>query len=100
MNGVEVADLDGRSRRKFEVPDSIKGVLVVNVDPNSNSAEAGLRPGDVLMQIDQKPVQNAKAAVELSEKAHGDTIRLRIWSRASGRAGGTRDILVENKKQE
>jgi len=100
LNGVEVADLDGRARRKFEVPDSIKGVLVVNVDPKSNSAEAGLRPGDVLIQIDQKPVQTAKDAVDLSEKANGDTIRLRIWSRASGRAGGTRDILVENKKQE
>jgi len=100
LEGVEVADLDGRARRQFEVPDNIKGVLVVNVDPNSNSAEAGLRPGDVLLQIDQKPVQNAKDAVDLSEKAHGDTIRLRIWSRTTGRAGGTRDILVENKKQE
>jgi serine protease Do len=100
LDGVEVADLDARARRQFEVPDKIKGALVVNVEPHSNSAEAGLRPGDVLIQIDQKPVQNAKEAVELSEKANGDTIRLRIWSRASGRLGGTRDILVENKKQE
>jgi serine protease Do len=100
LSGVEVADLDGRTRRRYEVPDNIKGVLVVNVDPNSNSAEAGLRSGDVLIQIDQKPVQTAKDAEDLSKKAQGDTIRLRIWSRPSGRTGGTRDILVENKKQE
>jgi serine protease Do len=100
LDGVEVADLDSRTRRQFEVPDSIKGVLVVNVDPHSNSGVAGLRPGDVLMQIDQRPVQNTKDAEELTGKAHGDTIRLRVWNRASGRAGKTRDIVVENKKQE
>jgi len=100
LSGVEVVDLDGRARRRYEVPDNIKGVLVVKVDPNSNSAEAGLRSGDVLILIDQKPVQTAKDAEDLSEKAQGATIRLRIWSRSSGRAGGTRDILVENKKQE
>ncbi len=100
LDGVEVADLDGRTRRHLAVPDNIKGALVVNVDPHSNAAEAGLRSGDVLIQIEQKPVQSAKDAVELSEKAHGDTIRLRIWSRPSGRAGGTRDISVGNKKQE
>jgi serine protease Do len=100
LNGVEVADLDGRARRQFEVPESIKGVLVVSVDPNSNSARAGLRSGDVLMQIDQNPVRTAKDAVDLSEKAKGDIIRLRIWRQTSGRAGGTREILVENKEQE
>jgi serine protease Do len=100
LDGVEVVDLDSRSRRQFEIPENIKGALVVTVDPDSNSAEAGLRPGDVLTQIDRKPVQNANDAVTLSENADGDKILLRVWTRnAGGNKGGTRYVVVENKKK-
>ncbi len=101
LDGVEVADLDAQGRRQFRIPESVKGALVVTVDPDSNSAEAGLQAGDVITQIDRKPVQNAEEAVALSEKATGDTILLRVWSRSQeGGQGGTRYLVVENKKKQ
>lgn len=98
LDGVEVSELDAQARQQFRIPNNIRGAVVVNVDPNSNSAEAGLQPGDVILSIDRQPVRNAEDAVELSEKAKGDTILLQVWSRGSGGLAGTRWVTVKNKK--
>jgi serine protease Do len=34
------------------------GVVVTNVDPNSHAADAGLQQGDVIQQVNRKPVKN------------------------------------------
>jgi serine protease Do len=94
LDGVEVEDLDGRARRQFDIPPNVRGALVVGVDPDSNAAQAKLRPGDVILEIDRHPVANAQAAVDLSEKAPGDQILLRVWRRS----GGTRYVPVDNIK--
>jgi serine protease Do len=100
LDGVEVADLDGRLRRQFNIPNEIRGALVTNVAEDSNAAEAGLRPGDVILEINRKPVQSADDAVELSNSATGKTILLRVWSRAMGGGiGGSRYLTVDNTKR-
>ncbi|MEA5551602.1 HhoA/HhoB/HtrA family serine endopeptidase [Anabaena cylindrica UHCC 0172] len=43
----------------FEIPE-VKGVLVMRVVPNSPAANAGIRRGDVIVQIDGKPITNAE----------------------------------------
>src|SRR5262249_4005646 len=48
LNGVSIADLDSGARKQFELPATVKGVVVTEVDPNSASAAAGLKPGDVI----------------------------------------------------
>ncbi|MGA2656591.1 MAG: Do family serine endopeptidase [Verrucomicrobiota bacterium] len=99
LDGVEVADLDARTRRQFDVPANIRGALVVGVDQESNAAEAGVRPGEVILEIDRHPVTHADAAVALSEKAKGDQILLRLWSQpAGGGPAGTRFLPVDNIK--
>jgi serine protease Do len=100
LDGVEVTDLDARYRRQFNIPSNVAGALVVTVAPDSNAAEAGLRPGDVITSIDQEPVENADDAVELTEKASGDQMLLRVWSRGPGGEGGTRFVVVDNRKRE
>jgi serine protease Do len=71
---------------------------VVNVEQDSNAAEAGLHPTDVIIEIDRHPVANAEEAVQLSEKAAGDQILLRIWSQAGDGAGRTRFLIIDNVK--
>lgn len=100
LDGVEVTDLDARYRRQFNIPSNVSGALVVTVAPDSNAAEAGLRPGDVITSIDQEPIENADDAVELTEKASGDQMLLRVWSRGPGGEGGTRFVVVDNRKRE
>jgi serine protease Do len=95
LDGVEVVDLDARSRRQLRLPDDLGGALVSHVDPDSNAAEAGLATGDVIVQIDRKPVTSAEAAVKLSDKASGDQILLRVWSPR----GGMHPLVVDNVKR-
>jgi len=98
LDGVEVADLDTRARRRLEIPAQVHGALVVDVGQESNAAEAGLRPTDVILEIDRHPVTNAEEAVRLSERAAGNQILLRVWSQAGDGAGRTRFLIVDNLK--
>lgn len=96
LDGVEVTDLDNRLRKQFDIPQNIRGALVSNVDPDSNAAKSGLTAGDVILEINRQPVQDADAAVNLSTKATGDRILLRIYSM---RSAGTRYLVVDNTKK-
>jgi serine protease Do len=86
LDGVEVADLEPRMRRELGIPPRVEGALVSNLDPDSTAANARppLREGDVIVEINRQPVHNADDAVELTHKAKGDSILLRVWSRDAG----------------
>jgi len=98
LDGVEVSDIDAAARRQFDIPRSVRGALVVNVDPDSAAAQAGLQQGDVLVEINRQPVRGADDAVALSGKAKGDRVLLRVWSRGDGSLGGTRYLVIEKSK--
>ncbi len=93
LDGVTVGDLDQGARHQFELPANAKGALVTNVNQDSPSYEAGLRPGDVIEEINRKPVHNADEAVKLSENIKDKTILLKIWSK-----GGSRYLVVDENK--
>src|SRR5207248_8843983 len=58
LNGVAVGDIDSAARRQFDIPENVKGALITDVDENSASYDAGLRPGDVIQEIDHQRVTN------------------------------------------
>lgn len=100
LEGVEVTDLDRASRRQGNVPANVQGALVTSVDPTSQAAAAGLREGDIIMEIKRQKVRNAQEAIDLSGKlSSSEPILLRVWSSGGGGgAGGTRYLLVEPEK--
>ena len=93
LNGVTVADLDSRARQQFDLPENVKGVVVTDVAPDSPAAEAGLRPGDVIQEINRKPVKSADEAVRLTEKTDEKVSLLRVWSN-----GGSHYVVVDENK--
>jgi Do/DeqQ family serine protease len=55
--GVAVAPLTPELAAQAGVRRDVKGLLVQEVRPDSRAADAGLQPGDVIVQVDRKPVQ-------------------------------------------
>jgi serine protease Do len=97
LDGVTVSDLDSDARQQLKAPDDLRGAVVVDVDENSNSAEAGLQRGDVIVQINRQPVANADDAVKLCKQVKSDHILLKIWRR-EGDFAGTHYLSVDNTK--
>jgi serine protease Do len=93
LNGVGVTDLDEQAREQFKVPETIKGAVVSEVKPDSAAAEAGLKPGDIIQEINRKPVKNAEEAVRLTENPSDKTTLLRVW-----REGGSHFMVVDESK--
>ena len=46
-------------RKKFKIKESVKGVVILDVDANSAAAEKRLSAGDVILQITNEDVANA-----------------------------------------
>lgn len=93
LKGVQVSDLDRDSRRQLRVPQRVDGALVSDVKPDSAAYEAGLRRGDVILEINRQPVSGADEAIELSKNLKDNVTLLRIWSR-----GGSRYLVVDEGK--
>ena len=93
---MEVADLDNRTRQQFEIPPRIRGALVTKVQPDSNAADAQLRAGDVIVEINRRPVRGADDAVEFTRNVKGDRIWLRVYSPTGS---GSRYLSVETSKK-
>ncbi|MFN7138142.1 MAG: DegQ family serine endoprotease, partial [Limisphaerales bacterium] len=71
LNGVTVGDIDTAARSQLRLPQGVRGALVMSVDPSSTAFQAGLREGDVIQEINRKPVKNAAEAIELSQGVKG-----------------------------
>ena len=93
LNGVAVADLDAQAREQLKLPDNLKGVVITEVQPDSPAAEAGLKQGDVIQEINRHPVKTADEAVKLTEHPKDKVTLLRVWSN-----GGSHYVVVDESK--
>jgi serine protease Do len=60
------------------------GVLVTSVMPGSPAQNAGIQPGDVILQVNQAPVNTVQAVQDEVAKAKGDKPLLLLVRRADG----------------
>jgi serine protease Do len=78
--GFEVEDLTARTRRNLEIPSSVEGVLVTDVESGSAADDAGLRQGDVITEISGKEVSAARdLADNLKGAGSGTAVRLYVY---------------------
>jgi serine protease Do len=54
--GLELSGLTDELRRRFNIKDTVKGVVVTRVDPNSAAADKRLQAGEVIVEVGQEPV--------------------------------------------
>jgi serine protease Do len=82
--GLAVADLTPDMRQQIQAPDGLHGVVVQSVRPASPAEDAGLQPGDVILEVDRKPAASASAFVgEVHASPAGKDLLLLVWSKGN-----------------
>ena len=92
LEGVSVTDLTADVRAELQLDRDVRGVVVTQVSPNSAAAEAGLRRGDVITQVNRRPV-NSVREFEAAVGRGGAALLL------VNRGGGSVFVAVEPQKQ-
>ncbi len=93
LQGVVVSDVSPQMRQQFGVKGGVQGAVVTDVEEDSAAWKAGLRPGDVLVEINRQPVRDAESAIEVAQSLENALIRLRVW-----RDGANRFVVVDETK--
>jgi serine protease Do len=57
--GLDLATLSKDLRSRYKIKDSVKGVVITNVDGTSDAAEKRLAPGEVIVEVAQEAVSSA-----------------------------------------
>jgi serine protease Do len=65
FEGVAVQNLDTRMAQQLGIAEEVSGVVVMEVTPGSHADKAGLAQGDVISEINRKPVHSEKDFVQV-----------------------------------
>jgi serine protease Do len=58
LEGIAVENVTAQTGRQLRLPADATGVVVTSVDPAGKAAESGLKRGDVIQEVNHKPVRN------------------------------------------
>jgi len=79
--GIGLQDLTPDARGQLQAPDELHGALVDNVQPGSPADNAGLQPGDIILEVNRHKVQSAsEASQELGKTVAGQDALVLVWS--------------------
>ena len=90
--GIGVSAPSAALRDRFELLDSVDGVVISEVDANGPAADEGIQPGDVLAEVSQEKVSSpadVKRLVDAAKAADKRSVLLLVESQ-----GGFRFVAV------
>ena len=83
--GVSVQDITPGLARALKL-DQVRGALLGDVDPDGPAAKAGLEPGDVIVEVNGKLVEDSRALrLLISSMAPGATLNMRVLHSGTSR---------------
>lgn len=97
--GVLVSDILPEVAQKLGLPEDIRGPLVTQVTPSEPAAKAGIKPYDVILEFNGKPIRrSADLVTEVTNVAANMSVPMKIWrAEAAGgktRGGKTLDLTI------
>ncbi len=83
--GVGLTDVTPEMRDQLQLSSDVHGAVIEQVQPGSPADNAGLQRGDVIVEVDRKPVQNSDDVRKaLASVPKGQDALILVWS-----SGGT-----------
>ncbi len=79
--GLDLKPLSPEDAKQLQMPPDVKGLLVVNVDPNGAAAEEGMARGDVVMEVNRQPVETLDQMQSALERSGDRPILLLVARR-------------------
>ncbi|MEM6536393.1 MAG: Do family serine endopeptidase [Pseudomonadota bacterium] len=79
--GISVERLSDRTRDRYRIEDDVRGVVVSGVRRDGAAAEAGLREGMVILEVNGEPVETPAALdkqIDLALEAKKDAVLVRL----------------------
>ncbi len=76
LQGITVENVTARTAQQLGLPATATGVVVTNVDPASKAADSGLKRGDVIQEVNHKPVRNTSDFDSVMRNAKDPTLLL------------------------
>jgi serine protease Do len=67
--GLTLQTLTPELARQGRLPSDVRGVVVTGLDPSSDAARQGLRPGDVIVSINRTATPNPETAAQVVDAA-------------------------------
>jgi len=90
LDGVSVDTLGSQTAREMRLPSSAHGVVVTDVEQGSAAWTAGLRQGDVIQEVNRKPVASVNEFDRALHNATGGNVLLLV-----NRNGFTQFIAIQ-----
>src|SRR4029453_1109924 len=86
FGGVAVTTITENIRTALNLPKDVQGAVIADIDTESPAAKSGLREGDVIQEVNKRPVKSAKDLLAISKKLKpNEKILMRVYSQ--GRSG-------------
>jgi serine protease Do len=76
FQGVTVQELDAATRGRLRLAPSLRGVLVARVDSDSGAAGMGLRPDDIILEINRIATPSVADFRKTAQKTQGRALLL------------------------
>jgi serine protease Do len=82
--GLAVSNLTDDARKQMQIPDGVKGALVQTVRPGSPSEDAGLQPGDVILEVNRHATPTADQFVgAVKANPENKDVLVLVWSKGN-----------------
>jgi serine protease Do len=84
MSGMKLATLEEQEKEKYGYDKSQSGVIILEVDQNSQAARVGIKEGDLILEINNAEVQSLKEFKEIYDSINNSNVLLYILRNGYG----------------